>query len=55
MLQECLAMWEWAQREKKIWWDEQLTLREWAEPFTSACYLLSFIPLFLFLKQAASR
>ncbi len=48
-------MWEWAQREKKIWWDEQLTLREWAEPFTSACYLLSFIPLFLFLKQAASR
>jgi len=40
MLQECLAMWEWAQREKKIWWDEQLTLREWAEPFTSACYLL---------------
>jgi hygromycin-B 7''-O-kinase len=36
MLCERLAMWEWAQREKRIWWDERLTLREWAEPFTSA-------------------
>lgn len=40
MLQERLAMWEWAHRERKIWWDGGLTLREWAEPFTSACQLL---------------
>jgi hygromycin-B 7''-O-kinase len=40
MLLERLAMWEWAQREQKIWWDESLALREWAEPFTSAYHLL---------------
>jgi aminoglycoside phosphotransferase (APT) family kinase protein len=40
MLQERLAMWEWAQREKRIWWDERLTLREWVEPFTSAYHFL---------------
>ena len=40
MLQERLAMWEWAQREQRIWWDERLTLREWIEPFTSASHLL---------------
>jgi len=40
MLCERLAMWEWAQREKRIWWDERLTLREWVEPFTSACEML---------------
>jgi aminoglycoside phosphotransferase (APT) family kinase protein len=40
MLQERLAMWEWAQREQKLWWDERLTLREWAEPFTTAWQLL---------------
>ncbi len=33
-------MWEWAQREQRIWWDERLTLREWAEPFTSAFEML---------------
>ena len=36
MLSERMGMWEWAQREKRIWWDERLTLREWIEPFTSA-------------------
>jgi hygromycin-B 7''-O-kinase len=40
MLLDRLAMWEWAQREQKIWWEERLTLREWAEPFTSAYHLL---------------
>jgi hygromycin-B 7''-O-kinase len=40
MLCERLAMWEWAQREKRIWWDERLTLREWAEPFTLASHFL---------------
>jgi aminoglycoside phosphotransferase (APT) family kinase protein len=40
MLQERMGMWEWAQRERRIWWDERLTLREWAEPFTSAFHLL---------------
>ena len=36
MLCERMGMWEWAQREKRIWWDERLTLREWIVPFTSA-------------------
>jgi hygromycin-B 7''-O-kinase len=40
MLAERLGMWEWAQREKRIWWEERLTLREWVEPFTSASHLL---------------
>src|SRR5262249_28028392 len=40
MLCERMGMWEWAQREKRIWWDERLTLREWIEPFTSASDLL---------------
>lgn len=40
MLQDRLSMWEWAHREKRIWWDESLTLRGWAERFTSAWYLL---------------
>lgn len=34
MLLDRLAMWEWAQREQRIWWDERWTLREWVEPFT---------------------
>lgn len=40
MLLERMGMWEWAQREKRVWWDERLTLREWAEPFTTAYQLL---------------
>jgi aminoglycoside phosphotransferase (APT) family kinase protein len=40
MLQERMAMWEWAHREQKIWWDEWLTLRQWSEPFTTAHRLL---------------
>lgn len=40
MLLDRLAMWEWAQREKRIWWEERLTLREWVEPFTSPSHLL---------------
>ncbi len=45
MLGERLGMWEWAQREQRIWWDERLTLREWAEPFTSAFETLRHGPL----------
>jgi hygromycin-B 7''-O-kinase len=40
MLLERMSMWEWAQREKRTWWDEHLTLREWVEPFTLAYHLL---------------
>ena len=40
MLQDRLSMWEWAHREKRIWWDESLTFRGWAERFTSAWHLL---------------
>jgi len=40
MLLDRLAMWEWAQREKRFWWDERLTLREWAEPFTQVSRVL---------------
>ena len=36
MLDERLAIWEWAQRERLVWWEPSLTLRQWAEPFTSA-------------------
>lgn len=35
VLDERLAVWEWAQRERLVWWDPDLMLREWAEPFTS--------------------
>jgi hygromycin-B 7''-O-kinase len=40
MLQDRMAIWEWAHRERRIWWDERLTLRQWAEPFTVAHRLL---------------
>lgn len=33
-------MWEWAQREKRIWWNERLTLREWVESFTLVSHVL---------------
>lgn len=36
LLDERLAIWEWAQRERLAWWDAALTLRAWLEPFTSA-------------------
>jgi hypothetical protein len=39
-LQDRLAMWEWAHRERRIWWDGRLTLREWVEPFTAVHHLL---------------
>lgn len=28
-----MIIWEWAQRNKNVWWDKSLTLREWGEPF----------------------
>lgn len=36
MLKERLAIWEWAQRVNNIWWQPDLTLREWATPFVEA-------------------
>ncbi|MFC1727666.1 aminoglycoside phosphotransferase family protein [Patescibacteria group bacterium] len=28
-----MIIWEWAQRNKNVWWDKSLTLRQWGEPF----------------------
>ena len=36
LLDERLAIWEWAQRERLVWWPADLTLRAWAEPFLAA-------------------
>lgn len=30
-----IIIWEWAQRNKNIWWDQSMTLREWGEPFVT--------------------
>ncbi|GHO69938.1 hypothetical protein KSC_088300 [Ktedonobacter sp. SOSP1-52] len=35
MLKERLAIWEWAHRTDMVWWQRDLTLREWIEPFLS--------------------
>jgi hypothetical protein len=35
MLDERLAIWEWAQRERLVWWNPELSLRRWLEPFTA--------------------
>lgn len=35
MLKERLAIWEWAHRTDMVWWQRNLTLREWFEPFLS--------------------
>lgn len=36
MIDERLAIWEWAQRERRRWWDPGLSLRQWLEPFTAS-------------------
>lgn len=33
MLLDRLQLWEWAQRERTLWWEPALTLREWARPY----------------------
>lgn len=32
ILEERLAVWEWAQRERRLWWPDDLSLRDWGEP-----------------------
>jgi hygromycin-B 7''-O-kinase len=37
MLLDRLVVWEYAQRQRnEPWWDERLTLRKWAEPYTAS-------------------
>ena len=35
LLEERLAVWEWAQRERTRWWPAELSLRDWAEPLVT--------------------
>lgn len=35
MLLDRMIVWDWAQRNKNIWWDKRLNLRGWAEPFVN--------------------
>ena len=30
-----MIIWEWAQRNKNVWWDKILSLRQWGEPFVT--------------------
>ncbi|MBD3250119.1 MAG: phosphotransferase [Candidatus Pacebacteria bacterium] len=30
-----MIIWEWAQRNKNVWWDKSSTLRQWGEPFVN--------------------
>jgi len=30
-----MIIWEWSQRNKNVWWDKTLTLRQWGEPFVT--------------------
>lgn len=35
-----LIIWEWANRNKKVWWNKNLTFREWIDPYLNFYYLL---------------
>jgi aminoglycoside phosphotransferase (APT) family kinase protein len=41
MLLDRLIIWEFAQRESVNWWDQRLSLQEWAEPYTSLGAILT--------------
>ena len=36
MLHDRLMIWEYFQRTHTVWWDDQLTFRQWVEPYISA-------------------
>jgi hygromycin-B 7''-O-kinase len=41
MLLDHLIIWDFAQREHMDWWDQRLSLQEWAEPYTSLGAILT--------------